>query len=196
MTGPLFEVDDEFADFVRARQHQLLRAAYLLRGDEQEAERLVRGAFTTLSLRWRTVRDEDLDAFVRRVLYRDATSRRSGRRVPPAARETSAGQAPGGLLAALAELSPRQRAVTVLRHFEQRTEHDTAEALGISAHAVAAQERAARQRLHELMPPHGGDPGGLTTTDLGRWLDDASAQVEERDVVEAAREAARAHRRR
>src|SRR5262245_41068457 len=77
-------VDADFAVYVRAREHQLLRAAYLVCGDGQRAEELLLHAPEELALRWDTTRDGDPDAYVRRVLYRaldrDAMSqRRTGR---------------------------------------------------------------------------------------------------------------------
>ena len=63
--GPLHaDVGDEFADFVRARQHQLLQAAHLVVGGEGEAEQLLREAFGVLCSRWHTLGDEDPDAVV------------------------------------------------------------------------------------------------------------------------------------
>jgi RNA polymerase sigma factor (sigma-70 family) len=193
VTVPLREVDDEFADFVRARQHDLLRAAYLVCADEQRAERLVREAFTALWVSWRTVRDEDLDAFVRRVLYRALTSR-SSRRSP----SRDAGPEPprSAVEAALAALPVRQRAVVVLRHVERRSERDTADALGISRGAVAAHESEALRRLHELLPESADLRSGAGATDLERLLDAAAAHVAERDLVRSAREGARSIRER
>lgn len=197
MTGPLHQVDDEFADFVRARQHRLLRAAYLVVGDEAEAVRLVRGSFTSLWLSWRTVRDEDLDAFVRRDLYRAATGRRAGRREPSPSGRRVDDEPANALVSALAGLTPRQRAVVVLLHLERRSERETAEVLGISTAVVAAQERSARARLHELAPAVVADPGrNPPATELGRLLEAASLHVEERHLTDEARADAAAHRRR
>src|SRR5262245_25520281 len=126
------EVDEEFARYVRARQHQLLRAAWLACADLRPAEGLVQGALATLALRWERVEAEDPDAVVRRVLYRETVS--SGRRARrdglttlplgpvlpgddwPRGERLDPSRAPE----ALAVLTPRQRAVVVLRHFEDR----------------------------------------------------------------------------
>lgn len=194
MTGPLREVDDEFADFVRARQLPLLRAAHLVCGDEKRAERLVTDAFTALWSSWRTVQDEDLDAFVRRTLYRSLTSGRRRRPLPVS--EGPPDRPPSAVAAALAALSPRQRAVVVLRHVERRSERDIADALGISRGAVAAHDTAAQRRLHELLPQL-GDPGpGARAADLERLLALAAEHVVERDLVRSARDGARALRNR
>jgi len=169
------DVDDEFADFVRARQHQLLRAAYLVCGDAQVADDLVVGALGTLALQWAKVKDDSPDAFVRSRLYRSAISARhsAGRSAPHLAGDT-----PPHEVAVLDRLSPRQRAVTVLRFFEHRSERDTADILGASLGSVRSQSRS-----------------GETLASL---LADVAEPVGERDLVDAARARAaqRRHRRR
>lgn len=157
------EVDDDFAEFVRARQHQVLRAAYLVCSDVKAAHEVTLGAFVTLALRWSRVRDESPDTFVRVGLYRDAIAlRHSGSHD----------------VTVLDRLTPKQRAVTVLRHFERRTESDTAEILGSSVSAVRTQAQL-------------GDG-------LDGLLADAAEHLGERDFVDAAWSgaAARRHRRR
>jgi RNA polymerase sigma-70 factor (sigma-E family) len=163
------EVDEEFAQYVRARQHRLLRVAFLVCGDTYLAEELLEGALAKLAARWGRLRAEDPDAYVRRLLYRDAvsSSRRARResldlhleRLPDAPN-------PGDVddrvdpERALELLTPRQRAVLVLRFFEDRTEADTAEALGVSTRSVRSQSDAAITVLRRVMPglaPAGGD---------------------------------------
>ncbi len=155
------EVDEEFASYVRARQHRLLRAAYLVCGDAHLAEDLLQGALVKLALRWDRVRSENPDAYVRRILYRDAVSawRRTRREsiaaVPPDrghADHSSAVTDRLDLERALATLTPRQRAVVVLRYFEDRTEADTADVLGISVGTVKSQAHAALARMRERVP--------------------------------------------
>ncbi|EAP99461.1 putative RNA polymerase ECF-subfamily sigma factor [Janibacter sp. HTCC2649] len=151
------EVDDDFAEFVRARQHQVLRAAHLLCGDPRVADDLTRDAFVVLATRWSKIRDDSPDTYVRSVLYRDAMR----------LRHTGAHDVP-----ALDRLSQKQRAVTVLLHFEHRSEHEAAEILGISVGAVRSQA-------------HAGD--GLDGSLL-----DAAEPVAERDYVDAAQSGAQA----
>jgi RNA polymerase sigma-70 factor (sigma-E family) len=155
------EVDEEFASYVRARQHRLLRAAYLVCGDAQLAEDLLQGAFVKLALRWDRLRTENPDAYVRRILYRDAVSawRRTRREsIAEVLPETLSGDhstAVGDRLdveRALATLTPRQRAVVVLRYFEDRTEVDTADVLGVSVGTVKSQTHAALARMRERVP--------------------------------------------
>jgi RNA polymerase sigma-70 factor (sigma-E family) len=161
------EVDEDFARYVRARQHRLLRAAYLVCGDAHLAEDLLQGAFAKLAGRWEKVRGGNHDAHVRKILYRDAVSswRRTRREslsafpvgeLPVPDPTSQAGQRVD-LERALAELTPKQRAVVVLRYFEDRTEVESAEALGVSVGTVKSQTHAALARLRTLMPdfaPH------------------------------------------
>jgi RNA polymerase sigma-70 factor (sigma-E family) len=155
------EVDEEFASYVRARQHRLLRAAYLVCGDAHLAEDLLQGAFVKLALRWDRLRTENPDAYVRRILYRDAVSawRRTRRESIAAVLPDAGGADPTAGVAdrldlerALATLTPRQRAVVVLRYFEDRTEADTAEVLGVSVGTVKSQAHAALARMRERVP--------------------------------------------
>ncbi|TPG19599.1 SigE family RNA polymerase sigma factor [Pedococcus bigeumensis] len=161
------EVDEEFARYVRARQHRLLRAAYLVCGDAHLAEDLLQGALTKLATRWDKIRHENPDAYVRRILYRDAVSswrktrRESLSSVPlievPVHDRTSQTSQRVDLERALAELTPKQRAVVVLRFFEDRSEIEAAEALGVSVGTVKSQTHAALARLRALLPdfaPH------------------------------------------
>ena len=75
--------DPEFVEFVGARQHTLLRAAFLVCGDLRLAEDLLRRALVRLAGEWDRVRDERPEVEVRRTLYRDAVA--SWRRRRPAA---------------------------------------------------------------------------------------------------------------
>jgi RNA polymerase sigma-70 factor (sigma-E family) len=205
------EVDEEFASYVRARQHRLLPAAYLVCGDAHLAEGLLRSALVKLALRWDRVRNDTPDLHVRRMLYRDAVSawRRTRRDsiadvLPDAdSRGLSAAVAARlDLERALATLTPRERGVVVLRFFEDRTDADTAEVLGISVGTVQRQTLAAlarmRQRLPDRSPAH--RRGAVETDrDLSSLLDRVAAELPEVDFVHDAWQGAleeRARRRR
>jgi len=152
---------DEFVAFVRARQDRMLRSAYLVCGDYHLAEDLLQGALVKLALRWRQVRDGDPEAYLRRILHRDAISwwRRWRRELL-----TSAPPSPSGpdssentsvrlvFAAALRRLTPSQRAVLVLRFVEDLTEARTAEVLGVSVGTVKSQTNVALRRLRQLAP--------------------------------------------
>ncbi|KRE53844.1 sigma-70 family RNA polymerase sigma factor [Phycicoccus sp. Soil748] len=163
------EVDADFARYVRARQHQLLRAANLVCGNGPRAEEVLEQALATAAGRWHRMRDEP-DLAVRRLLYRDAVSSRGGR------------VDAHGVLAAL---TPGHRALLVLRYFEERSEPQVAEVLGGTVPEVARETSAAVTRLHELYPAH----------DVTELLDDASGGVDEVDLAQRAWDAALAGRR-
>jgi len=151
----------EFVAFVRAQQHMLMRSAYLICGDYHLAEDLLQGALVKLALRWRQVREGDPAAFLRTVVYRDAVSwwRRLRRERLTSALPATAG--PDGaedtstrlvLADALRRLTPRQRAVLVLRFLDDFTEARTAEVLGVTVGTVKSQTNAALRRLREVAP--------------------------------------------
>jgi RNA polymerase sigma-70 factor (sigma-E family) len=150
-----------FEEFVRARTVALSRVAYLLTGDHHLAEDLVQQALLRVAGRWPAlVARGDPDAYVRRVMYNQHVSWWR-RREPPTARYDvpREGAAPdhGDSVAAavavrraLARLAPRQRAVLILRYFEDLSEARTAEILGISVGTVKSQARDGLARLREL----------------------------------------------
>jgi RNA polymerase sigma-70 factor (sigma-E family) len=162
--------DLEFVEYVRARQHALLRAAYLVCGDVHLAEDLLQGALVKLARQWERVRDEAPDAYVRRILYRDAVSSWRKRRhevvglhaSPERFDRWDADEVERRLdvLRALDALTPRQRATVVLRFFEDRSERDTAEILGCSVGTVKSQTHDALVRLRAAMPRVDLETGG------------------------------------
>lgn len=152
----------ELREFVSARGAALSRAAYLLTGDHQAAEDLVQETYVVLVRRWQRSGTVDPEAYVRRILYSrfvDGWRRRRLRELPWA----SPPDAPGAdeadtaidrltLKDALARLTPKQRAVLVLRFYEDLTEVQAAAALGVSPNTVKSQTRVALQRVRELLP--------------------------------------------
>lgn len=152
----------ELREFVSARGAALSRAAYLLTGDHQAAEDLVQEVYVVLVRRWQKSGTVDPEAYVRRILYSrfiDGRRRRRLLEVPRATPPDAAGGDETGALTdrltlrdAMARLTPRQRAVLVLRFYEDLTEPQTAAALGISPNTVKSQTRVALQRLRELAP--------------------------------------------
>jgi RNA polymerase sigma factor (sigma-70 family) len=82
----------------------------------------------------------------------------------PASDHSDAPVAKVAVRGALARLSPRQRAVLVLRYFEDLTESQTAEILGISVGTVESQARDGLARLRVLAP----ELGALVQTEVGR----------------------------
>lgn len=156
--------DAEFAAYMSARQPSLLRTAYLLTGDQHTAEDLVQTALAKLYLAWDRVQDRGLvDGYVRRILVNENNSlwRRAWKK-----REFSTDTLPDhqavtdrhddGQSAALWEfvqtLPRKQRAVVVLRYYEDLSEAEVAEILGISVGTVKSQASRAlaglRARVH------------------------------------------------
>ncbi|HEV8557688.1 MAG TPA: SigE family RNA polymerase sigma factor [Actinophytocola sp.] len=151
----------EFVAFVRARQHRLLRSAYLVCGDHHLAEDLLQGALVKLALRWGRVRGGDPEAYLRTIMYRDAVSwwrrwrRENLTSAPPAMTGVDGSEDASTRVVfaeALRRLTPRQRAVLVLRFLEDQTEARTAEVLGVSVGTVKSQTAVALKRLRELAP--------------------------------------------
>lgn len=153
---------EDFAEFVEARQAALLRTAYLLTGHRQDAEDLVQTALIKVVPHWDRL-SGDPEAYVRRVIAREHVSRWRRRRwrevitdvlpdVPVAAESGVDHDEVLELRAVLAALSPRQRAVLVLRYYEDLTEAQTADALGISVGTVKSHARDALARLRTTPP--------------------------------------------
>ncbi|MET7331598.1 SigE family RNA polymerase sigma factor [Nonomuraea sp. NPDC005650] len=152
-----------FKEFVRGRQHALMRTAYLLTGDAPQAEDLLQTVLMRTARHWRKLaKDGNPEAYVRRALVNEHISWRRRRRaetltaLPP---ETEPGPAPGdeslhrmALQRALLRLTPRQRAVLVLRYYEDRSIDETADLLGCSPGTVKSQTSHALGRLRVLAP--------------------------------------------
>ena len=156
--------EDSFRDYVAARLVGLSRAAYLLTGDRHLAEDLVQQALIQVASRWEKISaGGDPDPYVRRVLYHQHVSwwrrRRLGDRphadVPETAvadRAVSDKDTELTVRQALGRLTPRQRAVLVLRYFEDLTEAQTAEVMGCSVGTVKSNTRDALARLRATAP--------------------------------------------
>jgi RNA polymerase sigma-70 factor (sigma-E family) len=153
-----------FEEYVQARQAALFRSALLLTGHRQDAEDLLQTALTKLASRWHTVREESPDAYVRTTMYHQWISwwrrHRHGREyaleVVPEVSSYSDLASDSALKLALAEvlrqLTPRQRAVVVLRYYEDLPEAEVARILGCSVGTVRSQAHRTLARLRELCP--------------------------------------------
>lgn len=150
--------EDDFTAWAAATQGRLLRAAFLLTGDLQRAEDLVQEALVKVALRWARLRVGQPTAYARKILVRDHATwwrRRRDYLVPEAPDGATRDVDPVESLVvrrALARLTPRQRAVVVLRHLEDLSERETAEALGVGVGTVKSQNAAALARLREGAP--------------------------------------------
>ncbi|MEV0589559.1 SigE family RNA polymerase sigma factor [Nonomuraea sp. NPDC050310] len=150
-----------FREFVGARQQALMRSAFLLTGDAHLAEDLLQTVLTRVARHWRKLaRDGNPEAYARRALINEHISWRRRRRPDiPTAHPPERGRDPGddslhriALRQALARLTPRQRAVLVLRFYEDRTVEETADLLGCSSGTVKSQTHHALGRLRVLAP--------------------------------------------
>ena len=148
----------DFEEFVAARMPSLLRTAYLLTGDHHDAQDLVQVALIKSVPHWHRISGAP-DAYVRRVMVNENISRwrrRRWREVPTATPPDSAvaedNEDQSELRAALQRLAPRQRAVIVLRYFDELSEAETATALGISVGTVKSHSRDALARLRAGAP--------------------------------------------
>lgn len=131
-------VDPGFAAYVDAREARWFGSAYLVYGEPERAEEQLLRAFTRLSMR--CGKENDPDVFVQRLLFQPALSRWSR---PKAFQDDEEDQP---VKAALAGLSPVQRAVLVLLYFDELTEFEVSDVLGLShaghAHAALSQFRS------------------------------------------------------
>ena len=160
--------EEAFREYVEARTPALIRTAYLLCGDWHRAEDGVATAVVKLYTSWRRARRADhLDAYVRRIVVNTILDeRRRGWR-----REHATGDVPdrpGGhddadadrrtdLRRLLDRLPARQRAVLVLRFYDDLSIEQTAEALGTTPGAVKSLTVRALNAIRELLP------AGVTT---------------------------------
>ncbi|GAA4376014.1 SigE family RNA polymerase sigma factor [Nocardioides caricicola] len=154
--------DADFTAYLQARQGTMLRTAYLLSGDQHQAEDLVQTTFAKLYLAWDRVRDrESVDAYARRILVNEHNSlwRRAWKRnerptevLPeaPVVDEYDDGTS-SDLWSAVQTLPRKARAVLVLRYYEQLSEAETAEVLGISVGTVKSQTSRALATLRDRM---------------------------------------------
>ena len=160
--------EDAFRDFVVSRSPSLLRTAFLLTGDWGHAEDLLQTSLAKVYRAWARLRDhENLDAYVRRVMVNTQTSwwRRHWKA------EQATGMLPDQagpdlhaasddrdrLRRALLTLPARQRAVVVLRHYEDLGEAETARLLGCSVGTVKSQCNRGLAKLRDALNDPYGD---------------------------------------
>ena len=165
------DTEADFTEFVEARSAALFRTAMALTGHRQQAEDLLQTALAATYRRWRQVRLEEPDAYVRKVMYRQQISwwRRLAYR-----REVSTGDLPEtadtdhtgrvdlrlALHEALNQLAPKHRAVLVLRYLEDLPDAEIADILGCQQVTVRTQVARALHRLRQTCP----ELGSMTAT--------------------------------
>ncbi|MER7439609.1 SigE family RNA polymerase sigma factor [Micromonospora avicenniae] len=148
---------DTFAEFVATRSPRLQRTAYLLTHDWAQAEDLLQMALVRAWSAWGRI-DGDPEPYVRKVLVNVYASwwRRRWRHVeqpmsqlpePPTVDHISRVDRRDEVWQALGRLPRRQRAVLVLRYFEDMTEAQIADAMSISVGTVKSQAKKALEKL-------------------------------------------------
>jgi RNA polymerase sigma-70 factor (sigma-E family) len=153
-----------FSQLVATRSPALLRTAYLVVGDHQLAQDLLQEALVKAYVAWPRLRDVAKgEAYVRRTMVRTAISWRRRRSfherpvemVPEGWDEdqTERLASHDDVWAQVRALPPRQRAVLVLRYYEDLSYAETAEALGCSVGTVASQAAEALGKLRERVGP-------------------------------------------
>ncbi|MFE4612377.1 SigE family RNA polymerase sigma factor [Streptomyces niveus] len=160
---------ESFLEFVTNRSTALLRTAVLLSGGDRHAgEDLLQNALMKAAGRWHRI--DEPEAYVRQILYRQQVSRwrlkgprkeltvaeppdpADGIRTAPAADGTGAAELRLVMRDALSRLTARQRAVLVLRYFEDLPEADVARLLGCSVGTVRSTTHRSLARLRALAP--------------------------------------------
>lgn len=155
----------QFEEFVRTRTPALMRTAFLLTGDQYLAEDLVQSALARTHRSWRRIREEqNAEAYTRKIMYNLRISWWRRKRIkeqhadvmpePPVSDSDAAEDSVRRIAVweALMRLTPRQRAVLVLRFYEDRSVTETAELLGCSEGAIKSQTSKALNLLRTKVP--------------------------------------------
>jgi RNA polymerase sigma-70 factor (sigma-E family) len=159
------EVEREFTEFASVMAPRLLRSAVLLCGDRQLAEDLVQTTLAKLFVSWgRVCRADSREAYAHGTLTKTFLShqrlRRSGERparvdegpeTPAVPDETAGVETRVDLLAGLSRLDASDRAVLVLRYWEDRSVAETAQALGLTDANVRTRAARAAGRLRAVL---------------------------------------------
>jgi RNA polymerase sigma-70 factor (sigma-E family) len=162
----------EFDQFVATHVDELLRTAFMIAWDEREAEDLVQECLFKVARRWpRVQRMDQPRAYARRILVNlaiDGGRARTRRRLElaptsgprePTADPLGALADRAELLDALAQLPRRQRAVLVLRYFNDLSEAEAASVLGCSTGTVKSSASRGLARLRQALQPVSLQPG-------------------------------------
>jgi RNA polymerase sigma-70 factor (sigma-E family) len=150
--------DPTFRDYVRSRSRALLRTAYLLTGNRADAEDLVQSALANTYLAWHRIEDRGaLDGYVRRAIVNTHISWWRRRRleefptdeIPDRAvvDQAASSEMQESLRRAIDRLPERMRAAVMLRYYDDMTEAEVAEALGVSLGTVKSTVSRAMAKL-------------------------------------------------
>jgi RNA polymerase sigma-70 factor (sigma-E family) len=159
-----------FEEFVQARLPGVLAFATVLAGQQSTAEDLAQEVLIRVHARWDTIGGLDRpEMYVRKMVLNEFLSwrRRSWRLIPAGDRDLTDGSAPDhatgyaehdAMLAEVAKLPRRQRAVLVLRYYEDRSDAEIAELLGCAPVSVRAYASKALAALRIELRPTPPDP--------------------------------------
>ena len=195
----------DFRDYVAARSATLLRMAYLLTGHRADAEDLVQVALAKTYVAWHRIQDRRaVDGYVRRAMVNTHISWWRQRRleeyptehIPERAAPDHAGNSEvhDALWRALARLPPRMRAAVALRFYEDMTEAEIADVLGVSVGTVKSTISRAVGKLRidaELLGDFGDYvpraeeaicAGGPDCSDTGGTGPSGAARAEEGEI--------------
>ncbi|UYM06777.1 SigE family RNA polymerase sigma factor [Solicola gregarius] len=156
---------EEFDAFVLGAWPRLFRTAYALSGNRHDAEDMLQNAFARAYANWRRVRRADSpEAYVHRIVANETVTawRRRWRQVERSTEAPPDTASPGhaeavsertAIWEAIRALPPRQRAVVVLRYYEDLSEKDIAAVLGIAPGTVKSQASHAMKTLRSQLRP-------------------------------------------
>ncbi|MET9903813.1 SigE family RNA polymerase sigma factor [Streptomyces sp. NPDC006446] len=174
----------QFREFVAARSRSLLHTAYLLTGDWEQGRDLLQTALASTARRWSQLRDrQQPEIYVRRAIYNAQVDRF---RLLSWGRETVTDTLPDqpsaqvadwadtvvqrqDIMAALRRLPKRQRAVIVLRYFEDRPDTEIAAILGVAQGTVRSQTHKALASLRTTLA-EAGPSAAASSTASGRGV--------------------------
>jgi len=154
--------DDDFVEYARASGAQLRRTAYLLCRDWDLAADLTQTTLARMFVHWKRIsRRENPHAYARQVLSRVFLDHHRLKRshevvtsafadAPEVARDTDLRLT---LVDALARIPPRDRAIVVLRYWEDLSIDSVAEILGLPAGTVKSQSARSLAQLRQLLGP-------------------------------------------
>lgn len=156
------DAESAFREFVESRLHRLRHLAYLMCGDMHHAEDAVQQSLTKLYAVWHRTEFNSADAYANRIVINTVKSQRSlawFRRERPTDAPPERLLDDGNpqvvdrivVLTALAKLPKRQRAVIVLRYWEDRSVEDTANILRCTQGTVKSHSVRGLKRLRELL---------------------------------------------
>ncbi|MEW2384955.1 SigE family RNA polymerase sigma factor [Micromonospora sp. NPDC047707] len=148
--------DAEFVEFARAASGRLVHAAYLMTGNHHQAEDAAQTALVRTYASWSRIQDDDAYGYARSVLvnhlidsWRRPIREYPTEELPEQRRDDIADEVATRrwLLAILGSLSPRERAIVVLRYYFDLPEAQVARELNVSVGTVKSTSSRALQKL-------------------------------------------------